>query len=264
MDIVAPAIESSKPLAPRRAETTEVHTRILRLALGVEESRAYWEHVDGSISPAERPLVAFEQRWFGAKSMERVRFLLANLGARFEPFPEALAVLARWHAMDHSTRTALCHFHLQLSDPIYRQFTGSFLVQRRGLRDPRVDRDAVLRWLKHEYPQDWSEITYLQCASKLLSAASEAGLVSAKRDPRQLLFPKVTDHGLTYLLYLLRDVRFAGTLTDNPYLGSVGLTDSLLDQRLRALPALGYKRMGHLADFEWEYASLRAWAEATL
>src|SRR5262249_40831129 len=151
--------------------------------------------------------------------------------------PEALAVLHRWRAMDAGTRQVLCHFHLQLSDPIYRRFTGVFLVQRRGLRDPRVDRDAVLRWFKQMFPERWSETTCVQFASKLLSAASEAGLVSLKRDPRMLLVPKVSDSALTYLLYLLRDLRFEGTLTENPYLASLGLTDSFLDQRLRTLSA---------------------------
>lgn len=264
MESVTVPVERGKIPPPRPAEATDIHTRILRLALGVEESRDYWEHLDASIPLANRALEAFERRWFGAKSLERVRFLLANLTSRFDPFPDALAALQRWRTMDAATRQVLCHWHLQFSDPIYRRFTGSFLVERRGLRDPQVDRDAALRWIKREFPDRWSETTCVQFASKLLSAASEAGLISAKRDPRKLLIPKVSDLALTYLLYLLRGVRFEGTLTDNPYLASVGLTNGFLDQRLRALPALTYRRMGHLTEFDWDYPSLTAWAEATL
>ena len=248
----------------RSSEATEVHTRILRLALGIEESRSYWEHVDPSIPPAQRPLLAFEQRWFGAKSLERVRFLLSNFFDRYDPFPEALAVLRRWRSMDAATRQVVCHWHLQLSDPLYRRFTGWFLVERRTLRDPKVDRDVVLRWVKTEFPARWAEATRVQFASKLLSAASEAGVVSAKRDPRSLLLPKVPDLALTYLLYLLRGTRFEGTLTENPYLASVGLTDGLLDQRLRALPGITFRRMAQLTEFEWEAETLTAWSEATL
>lgn len=262
-NLSVPADRLEKP-APRRAEATEIHTRILRLALGVEETRNYWEHLDATIPAASRPLGAFEQRWFGNKSLERVRFLLANLTNRFDPFPEALATLQRWRTMDTATRNVLCHWHLQLSDPIYRRFSGSFLVERRSLREPMVDRDAVLRWVKREFPDRWSETTCVQFASKLLSAASEAGLVSAKRDPRTLLLPKVSDHALTYLLYLLRSTRFDGTLTDNPYLASVALTNGFLDQRLRALPAITFRRMGQLREFDWQHPSLTAWAEATL
>lgn len=260
--MIVPAERPSEP--PSCAEATEPHTRILRLTLGIEESRDYWERVQTPGTASQRALEAFEQRWFGSKSLERVRFLLAGLSERFDAFPEGLALLHRWRTMDPGTRQVLCHFHVQLSDPIYRQFTGVYLVQRRGLRDAKVDRDAALRWIKQEFPERWSETTCLQFASKLLSAASEAGLISTKRDPRTLLVPKVSDQALTYILYLLRDIRFDGSLTDNPYLASVSLTNGFLDQRLRALTAIRFRRMGHLTEFDWQYPSLTAWAEASL
>lgn len=166
--------------------------------------------------------------------------------------------------MDASERQVVCHWHLQLSDPLYRSFTGTFLVERRALRDPKVDRDIVLRWVKHEFPDRWSEATCVQFASKLLSAASEAGVISPKRDPRTLLLPKVPDLALAYLLHLLRGLRFAGTMTENPYLSSVGLVEGFLDQRLRALPGISFRRMAQLTEFEWEAPTLAAWAEASL
>jgi hypothetical protein len=166
--------------------------------------------------------------------------------------------------MDASARQVICHWHLQLSDPLYRRFTGTFLVERRALRDPKVDRDIVLRWVKSEFPDRWSEATSVQFASKLLSAASEAGVISPKRDPRALLLPKVPDIALAYLLHLLRGLRFAGTLTENPYLASVGLVEGFLDQRLRALPGISFRRMAQLTEFEWEAPTLTAWAAAAL
>lgn len=251
--------------SPERAgEATEVHTRILRLALGIEESRSYWEHVDPSVPPAQRSIIAFEQRWFGSKSLERVRFLLSNFVDRYDRHPEALRVLRRWRSMDASTRQVICHWHLQLSDPLYRRFTGRFLVERRGLRDPKLDRDGALRWVKTEFPDRWSEATCVQFASKLLSAASEAGLISPKRDPRALLLPKVPDLALAYLMYLLRGLRFEGTLTENPYLASVGLVEGFLDQRLRALQGVSFHRMAQLTELEWDAPNLTAWAEASL
>ena len=176
---------------------------------------------------------------------------------------EALEVLRRWREMTPQTRQALCHWHLQLTDPIYRRFTGDFLVSRRTGTHPKIDRDVVLRWLKREFPDRWGESTCIQFASKLLSAASEAGLVSARRDPRSLLYPKVPDVALAYLLHLLRGTTFAGTLTDNPYLASVGLTESFLDQRLRTLRGISFRRMGHLTEFNWAAPSLLAWADTT-
>lgn len=245
----------------RPAEATEIHTQLIRLALGVEESRSYWENVDPAVPPADRPLLAFEQRWFGGKSLDWIRFLLASLAKRYDAFPEALEVLRRWKTMDAPTRQLVCHWHLQLSDPLYRRFTGQLLVDRRHLREPRVDRDAVLRWLKSEVPGRWSEATAVQIAGKLLTAASQAGLVSPKR---AVLLPKVPDAALGYLLHLLRSVRFAGTITDNPELASVGLVDGFLDQRLRTLPGVTFRRLGSVAEIEWEFPTLTAWAEATL
>lgn len=247
-----------------RSEATEIHTRLLRLALGIEESRAYWAHVDPSIPPGPRALLAFEQRWFGPKSLERVRTLLANFSVRYDAYPEALSVLRRWSAMDPPTRQVICHLHLQMADPIYRGFTGSFLLARRLGPRSTIDRDLVMRWVEDQSPTRWSASTCAQFASKLLSAATEAGLLTAHPDPRTLLFPRVTDQALSYVLYLLRELSFAGTLLDNPYLASIGLAGDVLDQRLRTLPGFTYHRMGHLSDLGWAAPSLAAWAEATL
>jgi len=246
------------------AEVTEVHTRILRLALGAEESRAYWEHADPATPGEACDLQAFEQRWFGNKSHERVRTLLANFAVRYDVYPEALAVLRRWRNMDLLTRKAVCHWHLQLADPIYRRFTGEFLPRRREQKDARLDRNVVLRWVRDEYPARWADATTVQFASKLLSATSEAGLISAKKDPRTFLFPRVTDTALAYLMYLLRGVRFVGGLLDNPFAGSVDLRGAALEQRLRNAPGLEFRRMGHLFEFEWAFDNLERWGEATL
>lgn len=72
----------------------------------------------------------------------------------------------------------------------------------------------------------------------------------------------MTDLALAYLMHLLRGVRFAGTLTENPYLASVGLVEGFLDLRLRGLAGVRYQRMGDLTEFEWSAPSLSAWAEA--
>jgi len=256
-------LSTSRAPSTRPREESELHTRILRLALGVEESRSYWENgLDAP--PNERAALAFEHRWFGGKSLERVRFLLSSFAVRYDAFPEALAVLRRWRGMDTQTRRLVCHWHLQLSDPLYRSFTGTFLVERARTPDTKVDRDIVRRWLKTTLPERWSEATYVQFASKLLSAASEAGLVSEKRDPRSLLVPHVPDIALAYLLHLLRGTDIEGALLENPYLRSVGLHGDFLDARLRRLAGLEFRRMAQLTELSWHAPSLSAWAEETL
>ena len=254
-------------MTTRPAEVTEAHSRLLKCALEVEDCRAYWKHVDlaeGIDSKSPRAQRAFEEYWFGARSLERIKVLIINFRLRFDAYPAALAVLGRWSDMDPVTRRTICHWHLQLADPLYRQFTGDYLVQRRESARSEVTRDLVAGWVKQHAPERWRTNTRIHFASKLLSAAYSAGLVSSNRDPRPLCFPHVADAALTYLLYLLRGVEFRGTLTQNPYLASVGLQGTLLEERLRTLDTLGFRRQGDLTDFTWRHPDIGSWARQSV
>lgn len=239
-------------------EATALHTRLLHCALEVEDARAYWSRTDGS-TPAT-PREAFEQYWFGARSFPRIKVLLTNLRARFAAFPSALRVLHRWPHMEPETRALICHWHLQLSDPLYRTFTGGYLVERRDGGRPEVTRDLVVAWVGRQGESRWAASTRVQFATNLLSAAHSAGLVGSTRDPRPLRIPRVPDDALEYVLHLLREISFEGTLRVNPYLRSVGLEGASLDDRLRRAPSLRYRRQADLVDYGWLYPSLEAWA----
>ena len=245
-------------MSERAAEISEPHSRLLKCALEIEESRAYWERATPGESASVRE--AFDGYWFGAKSEERVQVLLFNFRYRFDLYPEALRVLHTWRHMEPGTRALICHWHTQLSDPLYRSFTGSYLVERREALKPEVTRDRVVSWLNEHAPAHWTTATRIQFASKALSAAHRAGLVASTRDPRPLLFPRTDNLALTYLLYLLRGTTFAGTLLDNPYLRSVGLEGETLEARLVGLEALRFVRQGPLVDFGWRYTDLEGWA----
>ncbi len=243
-------------------EATQVHTWLLKCGLEVEDARAYWLHTDGSQHVTATQ--AFDEYWFGARSMAKVRHLLSVMRARFDAFPSALATLHRWPHMTPDTRRAICHWHLQLADPLYRSFSGDYLVARRHGARPQVTRDLVVGWVGVYGTGRWSMSTRIQFASKLLSAALAAGLVASKRDPRPVVVPGVSDEALEYLMYLLREIRFEGTLFDNPYLLSVGLEGRYLEDRLRGLPGLDYDRQADLIALDWRYSDLNAWAEANL
>ena len=249
------------PEPARPAEATDIHTRLLKCALIVPESRAWWQYVDPDSTehPARQ---AFEEFWFGSKSQGRVKVLIANLRARFDAYPTALAVLQGWSDMDPESRTAICHWHLQLADPLYRAFTGDYLPERRMAARPEIRQDQVVSWVSQQGPGRWTMSTRIQFASKLLSSAFAAGLVAGRRDPRPLSFPRIPDAALAYLLHLLRGVEFEGTLTDNPYLRSVGLEGGILEDRLRALPELHYRRLADHVDIGWDFPDLASWAEA--
>ncbi len=246
-------------MSKQPVETTEIHTRLLKCALEVDDSRSYWRQATpGHVADAQE---AFDNYWFGAKSLARVQVLLRNFRLRFDAYPDAFRVLHEWQHMDPETRQIICHWHLQLADPLYRQFTGDYLVERReGFRDD-VTRDLVVGWVAEQGPGRWTMTTRIQFASKLLSCASGAGLLDEKhRGPRKILIPRVTDSALTYGVYLLRGVEIEGTLLDNPYFRSVGLDGSFLEDRLKGLEALRFRRQGDLLDFGWQYPTLTAWA----
>lgn len=249
-------------MTARLREATEVHIRLLKCGLQVEDARAYWTHADEIASVNAQ--TAFNEYWFGARSLARIEVLLTNMRARFDAFPPALEVLHRWPQMSPDTRRTICHWHLQLADPLYRHFTGAYLVSRHAGLRPEVTRDLVVGWVGQQDSGRWTMPTRIELASKLLSASYSAGLVSSNRDPRPISVPRVSDEALEYLMYLLREIEFEGTLLDNEYAASVGLDCATLENRLRGLNGLNFKRQGDLVDFGWRHADLRAWAKATL
>lgn len=261
----SPTPSSEAPNQPRPAgelptEETEVHTKIVSFGLGCEEARSYWRRVDDP--RADRTAMnAFRGQWFGQASENRCKRIMRNMRARYDAYPDALRVLSTWEPRDLEIRTVICHWHTQLADPLYRRFTGEYLEERRQTIGPEVDRSQVARWVAEQQPGRWKDATHREFASKLLSVAYKSGLVDSTRDPRPLVYPHVPDDALFYILHLLREVDFAGTLLDNPYLGSVGLTERFLEDRVRSLDGVELRRMGDLTEFDSRVDSLSDWAE---
>ena len=244
------------------AEVTKFHTRLLKCDLCVDECRAYWSYASQDGFKAN-PETAFADYWFGARSLPRVRMLLATLRERFDAWPEALKVLAGWHSMSVATRRTICHWHLQLADPLYRKFTGEYLPQRRDGGKSDVRRTLVVQWVDQIIPGRWQITTRIQFARKLIHSAEQAGLLSTSGDKTEFQTARIDDNCLTYLFYLLRETLFEGTLLNNPYLTSTGLDADDIVNRLRRLPAIGLQRQGSLTEFNWQYDSLFEWATET-
>lgn len=254
--------EVPAPLAPG-GEATEPHSRLLRCSLCIDECRAYWARVDPA-APRASAVAAFDASWFGTKSEAWTTELLSNMRVRFDAFPEALRVLAGWRSMTPETRRLICHFHVQLTDPLYRAFTGEFLFERREALRPEVHRQTVVQWVTEHGPPRWALKTQIQFASRLLSCALAAGLLGGKRDPRAAIAPRVPDDALAYVLHVLRAVRFRGSFVKNPYLASLGLAGGDLADRLRALSAIEFRQVGDVHELDWRYPDVLAWAREDL
>lgn len=243
------------------AEVTRFHTRLLKCDLAVDECRVYWQHASAEGETPE-PEKAFSEYWFGARSLPRVRMLLATLRERFDAWPEALRVLAGWKTMSSSTRRLICHWHLQLADPLYRHFTGVFLPQRRAEGKHTIRRTVVVEWIEQLCPGRWQISTRIQFTRKLIHSTEQAGFLITGADTAELQTIRVDDISLTYLMYLLRTTKFEGTLLQNPYIASLGLDTDELHSRLRRIPSVGLQRQSGLKEFNWQHESLEAWANA--
>jgi hypothetical protein len=248
----------------RPRETTELHTRVLRCTLAVEDCAAYWQNVDLTVPVEVRAARAFGERWFGVKSEARVRTLLTNMVERFDSFPESLHLLKTLGAVPALLRPWICHLHLQLSDPIYRRFTGEFLPLRRAEGYMSVDRAGVAQWVEAIAPDRWSTATSVKFAANLLTAAVEAGIIKSHRDPRKLTLAGIPDAALGYALYLLRTMEFEGSLSDNPYLRSLGVDKALFPLSMTHVPGVSCRIIGEVQEMDWGYPSLTAWGSETL
>jgi hypothetical protein len=245
-------------------EQNRQHNRLQKLALGIEESRVFWRAHDPALSPAEENRRAFEQRWFGMKSAERVGVVMADMRARYAAYPQGLAVLSAWTDMPAPVRRLVCHWHLQLADPIYRRFTGGWLAERRESGAAEAGFSAVARWVAAANAKDWTPATTRQVAGKLLSAAGEAGLLGPAPDPRAIEWPTVPEVALAYAFHLLREVRIQGDILDNPYMASVALDPGSLRERLAKTDWIHIRQIGGTREIEWRYPDLRSWAKERL
>ena len=245
--------------AESAAEATIVHTRILRCMLAVVDSYAYWQHVDRDVPVKDRARVAFERRWFGTKSEARLRTIMTDMVERFDAYPEALTLLQELGTVPAALRPLICHVHTQLADPIYRRFSGELLPMRRAHGLTTIDRDTVARWIEGLEPGRWSSTTCIKFASNLLATALDAGLVSGRRDPRKLPALAVPDVMLGYVLYLLRGVRIEGSITDNPYLRSFGVTPGNFGSFAARIPGIRFAELGGVVDLTWADPGLPAW-----
>lgn len=261
---VAPEVRRSSMVRSRPAEVTAVHTRLMRCTLAVDDCATYWQKADLAVSPSERAKVAFERRWFGTKSEARLRTIMTDMLERFDAFPEAFELLRRLGAVPVRLRPWICHIHTQLADPIYRRFTGELLPTRREQGYDAVDRTIVARWLEELEPGRWGAASRTKFASNLLTTAAEAGLVAGRRDPRKLALPAPPDVMLGYALYLLRGVSFEGSLTDNPYVRSLGPTPETFRAFAPRIPGVHYAELGGVGELGFDSADLLSWGLATI
>ena len=200
-------------------EVSAPHTGLLRLGLATADSVAFWSRATEDLPAAEIARTADEQGWFGDMSSSRVRYVVRQLQKRF-PYPARK--LLGFEPRAESDRNALiCHWHLQLNDPLYRHYTSHYLLGCWSGPTTSVTLDGTEKWVRQRpSARDWKANTQRRMASGLMSAATEAGLMSKTgREERELKLPTVQSSEHDYLKKL---IQLAGVKDADPYLASIG------------------------------------------
>lgn len=195
------------------------HTGLLRLGLAVAQSATFWRKASDDLPLKELQNLALSQDWFNV-SEARTKYLVGQLQKRF-PFPVRQA-LKFGRDLERRQCQLVCHWHLQLTDPVYRRFTSEYLLSRWTSPTTTIDLEGSEKWVK-SLPMtcDWKSVTARRMASGLLSAATDAGLCSGSgKGERSLRLPTVSDADIEYLKTILKA---AGALAElDLYLNSVG------------------------------------------
>ena len=240
------------------SERQEVQTRLLRVGLAVDESRAYWRLADPTKRSHDLVETAFEEQWFGTKSFQRVSYLINTVSDRIGGGTEELLA---WDPENPQDRAWVCHWHLQRTDIIYRQFTDQYVCGLLKSDDPTLEKASTLEWLHTLAPGRWSGSTADRLATGLISSLSEAGYCDITPLPRPLVAPELSDHALAYLLYLLKRMTFEGSLLDNPYLRS-STVEIDLQERLQHLPQIEAEPGDGSGGLQWKHDTFTGWMKS--
>ena len=181
---------------------TEEHTGLLRMGLEVEASRIFWKLATEGETSRERRARASAEDWYPDFSEARLRYVLSELERRFPPATRS--ALRAWSPEEQSA--LVCHWHLQWSDPLYRDFTSSYLVTAWAMPDQGIGVSDVEGWLlQRGTHHGWSPSTRRRLASGLLGAATEAGFLAGHGRRRELRTVGVDRTSLAYLRAFLAD-----------------------------------------------------------
>ena len=200
-------------------EVSVPHTGLLRLGLATDYSVAFWSRATEDVPAAEMARTAEEQGWFGDMSSSRVTYVVRQLQKRF-PYP-ARKLLGFQPRAGSGQNALICHWHLQLNDPLYRHYTSHYLLGCWSGPTTSVTLDGTEQWVRQRASaREWKANTRRRMASGLMSAATEAGLMSKTgREERELKLPSVQSSDRDYLKQL---ILLAGVENADPYLASVG------------------------------------------
>lgn len=209
---------------------TSEHTGLLRMGLEVKASMLFWKRAEAGENPKERRQRALHEGWFPSLSEARLRYLLGELEKRFHG--PALDALKIWKPEAERQAPLVCHWHLQWSDPLYRDFSSGYLVGLWAQPERGITVAGVEGWLEQRGSHSgWSPSTRRRLASGLLAAASQAGFLQGNGRQRDLRTVTADGPSLAYLRALVRNQDGADRLAEEILLSGT-VAESPLGERL--------------------------------
>ena len=172
-------------MKPNSFITEKAHTDLLKVGARIQESKIYLQNRNFSISKEDTVSKAFSEKWFGFKSQTYVKRLISRFELRFSKFPEAFLLLRSWvEKINLKDFKNICHFHIQLTDPYYRWFTGVYLGNLIFLGYEEIPTESLISSFEELVTTPMSVKVKRTLALRLKTAARDCGILEGKTDKK--------------------------------------------------------------------------------
>jgi hypothetical protein len=219
---------------------TTPHTRIKKVGPRLDLARAYIRYANPDDGIAIQRQKAWDEHWFGFLSEPMFKQVLPAFHQRFGQYTSILKTLKGWleYELEAHDFRLICHLHIQLTDPLYRWVTGTYMPQRYAEGYDEITTMVTFRQIQENGGESFSPPSLNKLSSCILSAARDNGLLKGKAK-KSFDRPLVSVTFLGYLIHVLRLFQFPlSDLPTSPYIQSV-VRDST---QLRPLLLEGQRR----------------------
>jgi hypothetical protein len=173
-----------------------------RVTARLLESREYIQKVRENESLSETSKRALVEGWFGVKSKDMTRRIVAYLYLRYSNYPLAIKILKFSNdTIDMIDFRMISHFHLLLADPYYRWLTGVYLPSRKQDGFKFVSQEEVIYEFSKIVKSELEPITMKTYCSKLLTTARDVGLLNGKTK-KEFEEPVLTERAMLYIFLI--------------------------------------------------------------
>ncbi|HRG77874.1 MAG TPA: hypothetical protein PLX69_25160 [Leptospiraceae bacterium] len=238
--------------------TEKAHTDLLKVGARIQESKIYLLNRNFSVSKEDTVSKAFSEKWFGFKSQTYVKRLISRFELRFSKFPEAFLLLRSWvEKINLKDFKNICHFHIQLTDPYYRWFTGIYLGNLIFLGYEEIPTEALISSFEELVTTPMSVKVKRTLALRLKTAARDCGILEGKTDKKiSLSTPGIIV--LYYILFVLRQIGFPSSdIPSSPYIKSFYPKEFQFFHAMQVGSSMGYwtyEYAGNIFHYELKFS----------